>query len=468
MKNIVVAGTGYVGLVTGVCLAHHGHSVTCLDVDEAKIGRLRAGESPIYEPGLTELLQEGIGAGRLRFTTSPEAYKNAEVIFIGVGTPEREDGSANLDYVFAAVREIAASLERDCVVVVKSTVPIGTNDEVERYLKEHLAHPVQVDVASNPEFLAQGTAVRDTLHASRIVIGTESERPRRVLEEVYADFDAPRLFTSRRSAEMIKYASNDFLALKISYINEIANLCEQVGANVDDVAQGMGYDERIGRHFLRAGIGYGGSCFPKDTKALDSFATIKGVALKTVAATIAVNEGQKRRLLEKARVHYPSFAGVTVAVLGLAFKPGTDDLREAPSLLCVPQLLKEGACIRAWDPVAGDNFARRLAAMSGTAAAGNAPGAKADAGKSGQDAAPRPGSITYCGSIGEALDGAGLCLILTEWPEVRALAPTAFERWMATPLVLDGRNCFAPDAVRASGARLRYESIGRPPVDTRG
>ncbi len=476
MKNIVVAGTGYVGLVTGVCLAHHGHSVTCVDLDEDKIGRLRAGQSPIYEPGLEELLRAGLEAGRLHFTTDgAAAYQNAEVIFIGVGTPEREDGSANLDYVFAVVREIASAIQRDCVVVVKSTVPIGTNDEVERYLSGHLAAPVRVDVASNPEFLAQGTAVRDTLHASRIVIGAESERPRRVLEEVYAGFDAPRLFTSRRSAEMIKYASNDFLALKISYINEIANLCEQVGASIDDVAAGMGFDRRIGRHFLRAGIGYGGSCFPKDTKALDSFATIKGVALKTVAATIAVNEGQKRRLLQKAHAHYKSLAGVTVTVLGLAFKPGTDDLREAPSLLCVPRLLAEGAHVRAWDPVAAQNFARRLAGMQAAPKAAGAavpgPGAKGNveaqtAAKAFGPNAPA-GSITYCDTIPEALAGAGLCLILTEWPEVCALAPGIFERQMAVPLVLDGRNCFAPDAVRKSGARLLYESIGRPPVDTR-
>lgn len=489
-KNIAVAGTGYVGLVTGVCLAHHGHSVTCVDVDAAKIERLCAGQSPIYEPGLTELLQEGIGAGRLHFTTDgAAAYQNAEVIFIGVGTPERPDGSANLDYVFAVVREIASAARRDCVVVVKSTVPIGTNDEVERYLKEHQTAPVKLDVASNPEFLAQGTAVRDTLHASRIVIGTEAERPRRVLEEVYADFDAPRLFTGRRSAEMIKYASNDFLALKISYINEIANLCEQVGANIDDVAAGMGFDKRIGRHFLRAGIGYGGSCFPKDTKALDSFATIRGIALKTVAATIQVNEAQKRRLLQKAHAHYKSLAGVTVAVLGLAFKPGTDDLREAPSLLCVPQLLAEGALVRAWDPVAAANFARRLAAMQTADAAqcsaknAAAPqtaqsGAKNTAGASvsgqagenaGNAAALKTaaGSITYCRSIPEALSGAGLCLILTEWPEVCALRPALFAEAMQTPIVLDGRNCFAPEALRQSGAKLRYESIGRPPVDTR-
>lgn len=445
-KNIAVAGTGYVGLVTGVCLAHHGHRVTCVDVDEAKIACLKAGKSPIYEPGLTELLQQGIEAGRLQFTTDgAAAYRDAEVIFIGVGTPEREDGSANLDYVFGVVREIAASAGRDCVVVVKSTVPIGTNDEVERYLAEHRANPVKLEVASNPEFLAQGTAVRDTLHASRIVIGTNSERPRRVLEEVYADFDAPKLFTGRRSAEMIKYASNDFLALKISYINEIANLCETVGADVDEVAAGMGYDRRIGRHFLRAGIGYGGSCFPKDTKALDSFAAIRGTRLKTVAATIEVNEGQKRRLLEKARAHYKSLAGVTVAVLGLAFKPGTDDLREAPSLLCVPQLLAEGAQVRAWDPVARQNFARRLAGMQ----------------------CPGCGEITYCDSIEETLTGAELCLILTEWPEVCALDPKLFARAMRSPIVLDGRNCFAPKAVRDCGARLRYESIGRAPVDTR-
>ncbi len=435
--RIVVAGTGYVGLVTGVCFAQQGFSVTCVDVSQEKIDLLNSGKSPIYEPGMDELLAQN--APRLTFTTDAAgAYRTADVIFIGVGTPERPDGSANLDYVFDVVEQIAQSVEKDCVVVVKSTVPIGTNDRVEEYLRQNLAHPVQVDVASNPEFLAQGTAIHDTLYASRIVIGTQSQRPRRVLEQLYAPFDAPKLFTDRRSAEMIKYASNDFLALKISYINEIANLCETVGANVDDVAAGMGFDQRIGSRFLHAGIGYGGSCFPKDTKALDSFASIHGYPLKTVAATIAVNEGQKLRLLEKARAHYPSLKGLTVAVLGLTFKPGTDDLREAPSLVNVPRLLEEGARVQAWDPIGAENFRRRV-----------------------------QGDIAYCETPEQALEAADLCLILTEWPQIKQLAPQVFQQKMNQPIVLDGRNCFAIEALRASGARLRYESIGRPAVDTR-
>ena len=288
--KIVVAGTGYVGLVTGACLSEVGHNVTCVDVDEKKVEIMKKGISPIYEPGLDELLEKNYKEGRLDFTTDyKNAYKNADIVSIGVGTPERADGSANLDFVFTVCSQIAENLESDCLVVVKSTVPIGTNDKVEDFLKENVKDGINIEVASNPEFLAQGTAVVDTLRASRIVIGVESERAENTLREVYERFNQPIVATNRRSAEMIKYASNDFLALKISFMNEIANFCEIVGADIEDVAKGMSYDPRIGDKFLRAGIGYGGSCFPKDTKALHWLANDNGYEIKTIKATIEVN-----------------------------------------------------------------------------------------------------------------------------------------------------------------------------------
>lgn len=427
--KITVAGTGYVGLVTGVCLAAHGHDVTCTDVVEEKIALLNAGTSPIYEDGLDALLREN--RGRLTFTTdSSAAYCDAEVIIIGVGTPEKKDGSANLSYLFAVVDEIAARAGRDCVVIVKSTVPIGTNDRVEARLRERVAGRVKIDVVSNPEFLAQGTAVRDTMRPSRIVIGAESAAAAEKIRAMYAGFDAPVLVMNRRSAEMVKYASNDFLALKISYINEIANVCEIVGADIDSVTAGMGFDARIGDKFLRAGIGYGGSCFPKDTKALHWLANFHDCELKTVKAAIEVNDSQKLKLLKKSRRFHESLEGLRVAVLGLAFKPGTDDLRDGPALANVPLLLDDGARVAAWDPVAANNF-RRL----------------------------YPYELEYCASPEDALAGADVCFIFTEWPAVKALAPETFVKLMKRPLVLDGRNCFAPAAMRAAG--VEYLSIGR-------
>lgn len=431
--KIAVAGTGYVGLVTGVCLANVGHEVVCVDIDEGKIAKMRAGISPIFEPGLEKLMREN--APRLTYTTDwAAAYRDAEVIFIGVGTPEKKDGSANLSYVNSVAVQIARSVRRDCVIVVKSTVPIGTNDKVEALIRQNLTEPVDVCIASNPEFLAQGTAVRDTLHASRIVIGADCERAKEVLTEVYKSFDAPVLITDRRSAEMIKYASNDFLALKISYINEIANLCETVGANVEDVSRGMGLDPRIGDKFLRAGIGYGGSCFPKDTKALSWLASFNDHEIKTIKAAIEVNEQQKIRLIKKAHKYYPSFEGLNVAVLGLTFKPDTDDLRDAPSLVNIPILLDDGANIKAWDPVGADNFRKHY-----------------------------PNEITYCADIAQALEGADICFIFTEWKQVRELTPDIFERLMRRPIVMDGRNCFPVESF--SGTSVIYESIGRPSRD---
>ncbi|GER68349.1 UDP-glucose 6-dehydrogenase [Weizmannia acidilactici] len=434
MSNITVAGTGYVGLVTGVCLAEVGHQVTCVDNNDEKIYLLRQGISPIYEPGLDELIVKNTENGKLDFTTDYQSvYAHSDVIFIGVGTPENEDGSANLNYVFTVAKEIAESVEQDCLVVVKSTVPIGTNDRVEAYIKAHLKHNVKIEVASNPEFLAQGTAVRDTLYASRIVIGTESDEAKQILMDVYEPFKLPILAMNRRSAEMVKYASNDFLALKISFINDIANLCEKVGANIEDVTNGMSYDERIGNRFLNPGIGYGGSCFPKDTKALHWLAEEEGYILRTVKAAIDVNEKQKYALIKKARNDFPTFNEKKVAVLGLTFKPGTDDLREAPSIPNIRLLLNEGARIQAFDPVGIENYKKLF-----------------------------PDQISYKHSIEEALEDAELCFIFTEWPEIKEMDLGLFKEKMKTPYIYDGRNCFSLYEIQNKG--VNYHSIGRPSV----
>ena len=435
--KITVAGTGYVGLVTGVCLAEVGHDVTCVDIDENKVKLMESGVSPIYEEGLEELMQKNYAAGRLHYTTDAAgAYRNAEVIFIGVGTPEMPDGSANLSYIATVSRQIAESVENDCLVVVKSTVPVGTNDKVEQFIQDFLVRDVHVEVASNPEFLAQGTAVHDTLHAARFIIGTESKKAEEILRAVYEPFNIPIVSVSRRSAEMIKYACNDFLALKISYMNDIANLCELVGADIEDVARGMSYDERIGANFLKAGIGYGGSCFPKDTKALKFLARKHGYQLKTVEAAVDVNTAQKTKLFKKAGERMITFQGLKVAVLGLAFKPGTDDLREAPSLDNVQLLLEQGADIVAYDPVATDNFKKCY------------PEGKIE-----------KGSIVYTDNAKEALKDANICFVFTEWAEMKALTPDDFKEQMRTPLVYDGRNIYDVKAMKEAG--IEYYSVGR-------
>lgn len=434
--KIVVAGTGYVGLVTGTCLSHIGHAVTCVDIDEKKLELMKQGVSPIYEPGLEELLKENYEAGRLKFTSNyKEAYREAEVIFIGVGTPEREDGSANLQYVFSVCKQISESVEKDCIVVVKSTVPIGTNDRVENYLNENLKSNIKIEVASNPEFLSQGTAVKDTLKANRIVIGVESKEAENILTEVYSGFKQPIVVTNRKSAEMIKYASNDFLALKISFINEIANLCEMAGADIEDVARGMSYDPRIGDKFLRAGIGYGGSCFPKDTKALHWLANDNGYEMKTVKATIEVNENQKYRLLRKSKKRFDSFKDLNVAVLGLTFKPGTDDLREAPSLPNIRRLLEEGANIYAYDPIGIENFKKFY-----------------------------PTEINYVNSVEEALKDADMVFIFTEWNKITKVPLKRYKELMAKPIIFDGRNCYSIEEAIEAG--VDYFSIGRKDVDS--
>lgn len=440
MYKIAVAGTGYVGLVAGVCFADTGHQVTCVDIDENKVNIMKQGISPIYEADLEDLMKKNYDAGRIEYTTDYKAaYKDADAIFIGVGTPEQPDGSANLSYIATVARQIAESIEKDCLVVVKSTVPVGTNDKVEQFIKDFLVNDVKVEVASNPEFLAQGTAVRDTLHAARIIIGTESKWAEEMLMKIYEPFNLPIVSVNRRSAEMIKYASNDFLALKISYMNDIANLCELVGADIQDVAKGMSFDERIGSKFLNAGIGYGGSCFPKDTKALEYIARQNGYELRTIKAAIDVNKDQKTMLYKKASRRLITFSGLKVAVLGLTFKPGTDDLREAPSLENVPLLLEQGAEVYAYDPVGQKNFSRVY-----------------PEGKNGQ------GSIKYVDNPEEALKGANVCFIFTEWGEVKAVDPETYKALMRTPLVYDGRNIYKVEDMY--GAGVEYYSIGRPNV----
>lgn len=432
--KIAVAGTGYVGLVTGVCLSDMGFNVICVDIDEKKVQTMKNGISPIYEPGLDELMAKNYKCGKLNFTTNyVDAYKDADIVFIGVGTPEREDGSANLDYVFTVCEQIAENVENDCLVVVKSTVPIGTNDKVEEFLKENVKHNVNIEVASNPEFLSQGTAIKDTLYAKRIVIGVESKDAEYKLREVYERFNQPIVVTNRRSAEMIKYASNDFLALKISFINEIANFCEIVGADIEDVTKGMSYDTRIGDKFLQAGLGYGGSCFPKDTKALHWLANDNSYEIKTIKATIEVNESQKYKLFRKAKEKFTSLKGKKVAVLGLTFKPGTDDLREAPSIPNIRRLLEEKAEVVAYDPVGTDNFKKLF-----------------------------PNEISYANTPQGALKDADLVFIFTEWEEIKQISLDVYKQLMKTPVIFDGRNCYSVKEAAESG--IDYYSIGRKEV----
>lgn len=434
--NIAVCGTGYVGLVAAVAFAAKGHQVVGIDVDERKVSILNKGLSPLFEPGLEELMKEH--SDHLCFTLDTvEGYVNADVIFIAVPTPERSDGRANLDYVKTACEQIVASGTRARFVVIKSTVPPGTNDEIQEFFNELTSDDDRIEVISNPEFLSQGSAVRDMMYPSRIVVGVQSAEAAVLAKELYATFDAPLYEMDLRSAEMVKYASNDFLALKISYINEIANLCDVLGANVEEVADAMGADPRIGSSFLKAGIGYGGSCFPKDTKALHWLSSYEGREIKTIKAAIDVNKGQRLILLEKARHDHSSFSGMHIAVLGLSFKPGTDDLRDAPSLDIVRVLLEEGAILALYDPYAMDNFSKHY---------------------------PASETISYVNTPRAALEGADLAFLLTEWEEVASLSPHDFVETMKSAEVYDGRNMYPIDYFE--GYSARYLSMGRPPFDS--
>ncbi|MFT8872051.1 MAG: UDP-glucose/GDP-mannose dehydrogenase family protein [Sporolactobacillus sp.] len=430
--KIAVIGTGYVGLVTGVALAEIGHAVTCIDIDEQKVAMLNQGKATIYEPGLEPMLQHNLSAGRLSFTTQYAVGMNdAEAIYIAVGTPERPDGSANLDYVKQAVRQLAAHIHQPLIVVIKSTVPVGTNRKIERLISEELPSGMRIRMASNPEFLREGSAVRDTFHGDRIIIGTDDEETACVLTAINRPFGLPIVCTDIQSSEMIKYASNAFLATKISFINEIANLCDKLGADVEEVAHGMGLDHRIGPDFLKAGIGYGGSCFPKDTKALVQLAGNHHHDFNLLKSVIEVNNQQRRLLISKLVQRLGTVQGKKIAVLGLAFKPNTDDMRESPALTIVPELIRYGARLTCYDPIAA-GMARRLL---------------------GREA-------LFTAELGEALQDAEGAVILTDWPDIKKVDPETFVRLMQHPLVFDGRNCYTLRQMAEAG--VEYHAIGRP------
>ncbi len=432
--RIAMIGTGYVGLVSGACFADFGHRVTCVDTDAGKIAALTRGEIPIFEPDLDRLVEASVKAGRLDFATDLAGpVSEADAVFIAVGTPSRRgDGHADLSYVHAAAREIAAALKGFTVVVTKSTVPVGTGDEVERIIRE--TNPqADVAVASNPEFLREGAAIRDFKHPDRIVVGTNDERARKVLGEVYRPLylnQAPIMYTARRTAELIKYAANAFLATKITFINEIADLSEKVGADVQEVARGIGLDNRIGTKFLNAGPGFGGSCFPKDTRALVKTALDHDVPLRIVEAVLAVNDNRKRAMARKvAHALGGNLRGKNVAVLGLTFKPETDDMREAPSIPLITGLLDLGANVRAYDPVGMELAKQELP------------------------------DIAYCADAYECAKGADALVIVTEWVQFRALDLARLKREMAKPVIVDLRNIYRREDMEAHG--FTYESVGR-------
>ncbi len=434
--RIAMIGTGYVGLVSGACLSEFGHSVTCIDKDAAKVGALRGGAIPIFEPGLDEVVAANVRAGRLSFATEmAAAVADAEAVFIAVGTPSRRgDGHADLSYVFAAAEELAAHLTGYTVVVTKSTVPVGTSRKVKEIVAR--ARPdAEFDVCSNPEFLREGSAIEDFRRPDRVVVGCDGVRAREVMREVYRPLflhETPILFTSPESSELIKYAANAFLATKITFINEMADLCEKLGGDVQDVARGIGLDGRIGSKFLHAGPGFGGSCFPKDTLALLKTSQDSGAPTRIVEAVVAVNEARKVRMAEKIERAFGGVRGKTVAVLGLTFKPNTDDMRDAPSLVIVPRLLSAGAAIRVYDPEGAKEAAKHL------------------------------GGVTFCASAYDALEGADGVVLLTEWNEFRALDFARMKALLKRPLMIDLRNIYRPAQMEAAG--FTYVSVGRATV----
>jgi UDPglucose 6-dehydrogenase len=433
--KITMIGAGYVGLVSGACFADFGHDVVCVDLDQKKIDALHAGIMPIYEPGLAELVGNNVNSGRLKFTTSlSEGVAGADAVFIAVGTPSRRgDGHADLTYVYQAARDIAGAVKSPCVVVTKSTVPVGTGDEVQRIMAE-VAPGKEIAVVSNPEFLREGAAIGDFKRPDRIVIGTDDPRAREVMTEVYRPLylnQSPLLFTSRRTSELIKYAANAFLATKITFINEVADLCEAVGADVKDVSRGIGLDNRIGSKFLHAGPGYGGSCFPKDTLAMlktgEDFAT----PLRIVEAVVSVNDQRKRAMGRKIMQAMGGDArGKTVGLLGLTFKPNTDDMRDAPAIAIVQALIDAGAKVRAYDPE-GMEIAKAIMP-----------------------------NIEYMGDAYSVAAGADAVALVTEWDAFRALDLSRLAGSMAEPVLVDLRNVYS--RAEAEKAGLRYVSIGRP------
>jgi UDPglucose 6-dehydrogenase len=426
-------GSGYVGLVSGVCFADFGHQVVCVDKDIAKISALRQGEAPIYEPGLPELIRKNLGEGRLTFSTDlAEAVGEAEVVFIAVGTPSRQsDGGADMSFVYAAAREIAQALSTFTVVVTKSTVPVGAGDEVERIIRE-ISPDGDFEVVSNPEFLREGAAIRDFKLPDRIVIGTDQQRARDVMAELFRPLfinAAPILYTSRRAAELIKYAANAFLATKITFINEIADLCEKAGADVQEVARGVGLDNRVGSKFLHAGPGFGGSCFPKDTLALVKLGNDFGAPQRIVETVVAVNERRKRSMADRVaaalegKVH-----GKTIAILGLTFKPNTDDMRESPSIPLIAALQEMGAKIRAFDPAGMEQAKLHLS------------------------------NVTYAANAYACAEGADALVLVTEWEQFRALDLARLKKAMMSPVLVDLRNAYRAKEVKKHG--FRYRGVG--------
>ncbi len=431
MRNITVIGTGYVGLVTGTCFADLGNKVCCLDVDESKIKTLQEGGIPIYEPGLEEMVRRNVNAGRLTFTTDyVEALADAEFVFISVGTPEGVDGEADLKYVRAAAESVARAMDHPIIIVNKSTVPVGTGDWVADIVSANQPEPIEFAVVSNPEFLREGSAILDFMNPDRVVLGSLNRDAADRVAQLYLSLRAPIIITDLRTAEMIKYASNAFLATRVSFINEIANICEQLGADVKEVAAGMGYDKRIGHYFLDAGIGYGGSCFPKDVKALAHMASIHGTHPQLLKAVMDINKYQRRQTILKLRdVLGSKLRGKVVGILGLAFKPNTDDIREAPATEIARLLLHEGVHVKGYDPVAMHNAARILPNMQ---------------------LAKDPYDLA---------EGCDAVVICTEWNEFKHLDMIRIRQVMRQPFIVDGRNLYEPDEMKRLG--FTYRGVGR-------
>jgi UDPglucose 6-dehydrogenase len=430
MKNICVIGTGYVGLVNGTCFADLGNNVVTVDIDEKKIENLRQGIMPIYEPGLAETVQRNVSAGRLRFTTSyEEGLKDAEFVFICVGTPSGVDGEADLQYIRAAAESIARTMEHSLIIINKSTVPVGTGDFVEEIVRNNQPSPIPFSVVSCPEFLREGSAVTDFMNTDRTVLGSRNREAAEAVAQLYLPLRAPIVMTDLRTAEMIKYASNAFLATRISFINEISIICERLGADVIEVAQGMGFDKRIGHHFLQAGVGYGGSCFPKDVKALAHMAQTHGMHPQLLHSVMEINEYQRMHVATKLYNLIGDVSGKTVGLLGLAFKENTDDIRESPALSIALRLLEQGATVKAYDPVAMPNSARVMP------------------------------SIVMCQNPYEVAEGVDALVVATPWNEFKQLDLIKLRDSMNQPVVVDGRNIFEPSKMADLG--FTYRGVGR-------
>ncbi len=428
--RVCVIGTGYVGLVTGICLADIGNSVICVDIDKEKIEGLKKGIIPIYEPGLEEMVGRNLREKRISFYTEiSEGVGNSEIIFIAVGTPSKKSGEADLSYVEAVARSVAKAMDGYRVIVEKSTVPVHTGEWVRRTVKLNNVHGVDFDVVSNPEFLREGSAISDFMHPDRIVIGVESEKAEKIMTELYQPLKAPIVVTDIKSAEIIKHASNSYLALKISYINSVANICERVGADVEKVAEGMGLDKRIGKSFLRAGIGYGGSCFPKDVSAFIKIAEEAGYDFEMLKSVESVNRTQREDLVKKIKQAMWVMNNKTIGILGLAFKPDTDDMREAPSIDIINELQQEGAKIKAYDPVAGHRAKEILK------------------------------KIQYCKDPYSVAEGSDALVIITDWPEFKKLDLKKIKTLLNQPVIIDGRNMYDPEQIKKLG--FVYKSIGR-------